>query len=69
MKAARRVDGARAAIEQHGCDVIVLDDAYQHVRLARDRNICLIDATNRKRYLSPRIPAAIDSPRARNGLY
>lgn len=56
VKAARRVDGARAAIEQHGCDIIVLDDAYQHVRLARDRNICLIDASNPfgNGYLLPR---------------
>ncbi|MBX3178698.1 MAG: tetraacyldisaccharide 4'-kinase [Candidatus Hydrogenedentes bacterium] len=56
VKAARRADGARAAMKQHGCDVIVLDDAYQHVQLARDRNICLIDATNPfgNGYLVPR---------------
>ncbi len=46
IKAARRADGARIAIENLGCDVIVLDDAYQHVQIARDENICLIDATN-----------------------
>ena len=46
IKAARRADGARMAIENLGCDVIVLDDAYQHVQLARDENVCLIDATN-----------------------
>lgn len=46
IKAARRADGARLAIASHGCDVIVLDDAFQHVQLARDRNICLIDASN-----------------------
>lgn len=46
IKAARRIDGARMAIENLGCDVIVLDDAYQHVQIARDENICLIDASN-----------------------
>ena len=46
IKAARRADGARLAIAAHGCDVILLDDAFQHVQLARDRNICLIDASN-----------------------
>lgn len=46
IKAARRIDGARLAIAEHGCDVIVLDDAFQHVQIARDKNICLIDASN-----------------------
>jgi len=46
VKAARRVDGARMAITEHDCDVIVLDDAYQHVQIARDQNICLIDTSN-----------------------
>lgn len=46
VKAARRIDGARAAMADHDCDVIVLDDAYQHVQLARNQNICLIDASN-----------------------
>lgn len=46
IKAARRADGARLAIELLDCDVIVLDDAFQHVQLARDENVCLIDASN-----------------------
>lgn len=46
VKAARRIDGARVAVDQLGCDVVVLDDAFQHVQLARDENVCLIDATN-----------------------
>jgi tetraacyldisaccharide 4'-kinase len=46
IKAARRSDGARMAVEIFQCEVVVLDDAYQHVQLARDENICLIDATN-----------------------
>jgi len=29
-----------------GSDVLVLDDAYQHLRLARDLNILLLDATD-----------------------
>ena len=41
-----RVAGARAAIEQHGCDMLILDDGYQYVRLERDENVCVIDATN-----------------------
>ncbi|MBI5091482.1 MAG: tetraacyldisaccharide 4'-kinase, partial [Candidatus Hydrogenedentes bacterium] len=41
-----RVAGARAAVEQHGCDTLILDDGYQYVRLERDENICVIDATN-----------------------
>lgn len=46
VKAARRVDGARVAVSELGCDVIILDDAFQHVALARDENHCLIDASN-----------------------
>ena len=40
-----RVRGAGKAIGQ-GADVIVLDDGFQHLRLRRDLNIVLIDATN-----------------------
>ncbi len=39
-----RVAGAKLAIEQHGCDVLVLDDGFQHRRLQRDLDILLIDA-------------------------
>jgi tetraacyldisaccharide 4'-kinase len=41
---ADRVAAARAAIEYHGCDVILLDDGFQHRRLSRDSNIVLLDA-------------------------
>lgn len=41
-----RVAAANVLIEQHGVDCIVLDDAFQHRRIARDLNIVLIDATN-----------------------
>ena len=39
-----RVAAARAAIAVLGCDVIVLDDAFQHRRIHRDLDIVLIDA-------------------------
>lgn len=38
-----RIDTGRLAIEQFGCEVLVLDDGYQHVKLERDRNLVLID--------------------------
>ncbi|MBK8267639.1 MAG: tetraacyldisaccharide 4'-kinase [Planctomycetes bacterium] len=41
---ANRVAGAKAAREA-GCDALVLDDGFQHRRLARDLDIVLIDAT------------------------
>jgi len=42
---ADRVAGGIRAVEQHGVDILVLDDGFQHRRLARDLNIVLIDAT------------------------
>lgn len=57
-----RVRGARALIAQ-GADVILLDDGFQHRRLARDLDLVLIDATRpfglpwRER--SPRPPVAL----------
>ena len=41
-----RVAGACLAVRDLGAQVIVADDAYQHLRLARDVNILVIDATN-----------------------
>lgn len=40
-----RLRGARLAIEDFGANVIVLDDGFQHRRIARDLNIVLIDAS------------------------
>jgi tetraacyldisaccharide 4'-kinase len=40
-----RIAGGREAIEKHGADVLVMDDGFQHRRLARDLNIVLVDAT------------------------
>ena len=42
---ANRVQGGRRAIEQHQADVLVMDDGFQHRRLARDLDIVMIDAT------------------------
>jgi len=42
---ANRVVGARMAIDEHGADSIVCDDAFQHLRLGRDLNVVAIDAT------------------------
>jgi tetraacyldisaccharide 4'-kinase len=39
-----RVAAVRAAIDIHGCDLILLDDGFQHRRLARDVDIVLLDA-------------------------
>jgi len=40
-----RVKGAQQAVQEHGVDSIVLDDAFQHRRMGRDLDIVLIDAT------------------------
>jgi tetraacyldisaccharide 4'-kinase len=39
-----RVRAARAAIRERACQVIVLDDGFQHRRLARDLDVVLLDA-------------------------
>lgn len=41
---ADRVAGGKMLIERFSPDVIILDDAFQHIRLKRDVNIVLIDA-------------------------
>ncbi len=40
-----RVAGAAEAIEEFGAKVLIMDDGFQHRRLARDLNIIAIDAT------------------------
>ena len=40
-----RIRGCETAHRRYGADVIVLDDAFQHRRIARDLDIVLIDAT------------------------
>ena len=39
-----RVEAAERAIEELGCELIVLDDAFQHRRIHRDLDIVLLDA-------------------------
>ncbi len=41
-----RVAAVETAVSEHGCDVIVADDAFQHRRLGRTLDVVLIDATN-----------------------
>ncbi|HBH28397.1 MAG TPA: tetraacyldisaccharide 4'-kinase [Desulfofustis sp.] len=39
----RRIHPCRAVIERYGCDVIVLDDGFQHISVGRDINLVLFD--------------------------
>jgi tetraacyldisaccharide 4'-kinase len=41
-----RVASARLAVARDSAQVLILDDAFQHRRIGRDLNLCLIDATN-----------------------
>ncbi len=42
-----RVSSGRAAFDKFQCDTVILDDGYQHLRLERDLNLCLIDCGTR----------------------
>ncbi len=42
---ADRVTGAEKAVEQFGVQVLIMDDGFQHRRLARDIDIVAVDAT------------------------
>ncbi|HSU14356.1 tetraacyldisaccharide 4'-kinase [Longimicrobium sp.] len=55
--AARRVEAARELVAA-GCDVVVLDDAFQHRRLARDLDVVLVavETWERAPRLIPRGP-------------
>jgi tetraacyldisaccharide 4'-kinase len=46
ISSADRIAAAQEAIKDFGSDCFVLDDGFQHLRLARDLNIVTIDATN-----------------------
>ena len=46
ISSADRIAAAHEAINDFGSDCFVLDDGFQHLRLARDLNIVTIDATN-----------------------
>jgi tetraacyldisaccharide 4'-kinase len=41
-----RVSAANQCIEDHSVNTVVLDDGFQHRRLARDLDIVLVDASN-----------------------
>src|SRR2546421_3216710 len=43
---ADRASAARYAIENFKSDVFILDDGFQHLRIARDLDIVTVDATN-----------------------
>jgi tetraacyldisaccharide 4'-kinase len=45
LQGANRVELARTAIEELESEVLVMDDGFQHRRLARDLDLVLIDAT------------------------
>ena len=46
FKAKDRVHAAQIAVNDHGCQVLILDDGYQYLHLGRNDNILLIDAEN-----------------------
>lgn len=46
LQQADRVAAAAEAVANHGADLLLLDDGFQHRRLVRDLDIVLIDATN-----------------------
>ena len=41
-----RVAAARQSVSEHSAEAIVLDDGFQHRKLARDLDIVLVDASN-----------------------
>jgi len=46
VSSADRIAAGQEAINDFGTDCFVLDDGFQHLRLARDLNVVTIDATN-----------------------
>ena len=42
-----RVKSAEYAVKNFGCEVLIADDAFQHRKLARDKNLVLIDSKNK----------------------
>ncbi len=41
-----RIESAKQAVQDGGCELLILDDAFQHRRIHRDLDIVLIDALN-----------------------
>jgi tetraacyldisaccharide 4'-kinase len=46
ISSADRIAAGQEAIKDFGTDCFVLDDGFQHLRVARDLNVVTIDATN-----------------------
>ncbi len=46
IKGRDRVASAKLAVEHHGCETLILDDGFQYLRLQRDINQLVVDATN-----------------------
>jgi tetraacyldisaccharide 4'-kinase len=46
ISSADRIAAGQEAIKDFGTELFVLDDGFQHLRLARDLNVVTIDATN-----------------------
>jgi tetraacyldisaccharide 4'-kinase len=46
ISSADRIAAGQEAIKDFGTEAFVLDDGFQHLRLARDLNIACLDATN-----------------------
>ncbi len=42
-----RVASGKEAMDRFSCEALILDDGYQHLRLERDVNLCLIDCDAR----------------------
>ncbi len=46
LTGADRYRVGRIALEQLGCEIIILDDGFQHLRLHRDLDVVLVDGAN-----------------------
>lgn len=46
IKNADRVEAAQRAVQKYGCDLLILDDGFQQLRLERNEDVVMIDATS-----------------------
>lgn len=46
VKSPDRAHAAQLAVEKLGCSTLILDDGFQYLRLARDEDVVVVDATN-----------------------
>ena len=44
---AKRILGAKTAVEKFASEVLIIDDGFQHRKLVRDLNLMLVDAKNK----------------------